>query len=106
MADGVLHANYALVPMQPAKALMPRTRWLEILPEYVVHDYAVEDEVADVDGGLAVFLHRDRVRVTVLGEDRSGTFIITDVWRHGNDGWHVWRRHSTLLAAGRLPGVS
>ena len=58
-----------------------------------------------VEDDLAVVLHRDRMQATVLGEDRSGTFIITDVWRKGNDGWRVWRRHSTRLAAGRLPGV-
>ena len=105
MADGVLHADYALVLMLPAKAVIPRPRWLDVLPDYVVHDYAVEDEAADVDDDLAVVLHRDRMQATVLGEDRSGTFIITDVWRKGNDGWRVWRRHSTRLAAGRLPGV-
>lgn len=106
MADGVLHADYALVLVQPAKAVMPRARWLAVLPNYIVHDCAVEDEVADVDGDVAVFLHRDRMRATVLGEDRSGTFVITDVWRQGSDGWRVWRRHSTPLAAGRLRGVA
>ncbi len=105
MADGVLHSDYALVLMLPAKAVMPRARWLDVLPDYVVHDYAVEDEAVDVDDDLAVVLHRDRMQATVLGEDRSGIFIITDVWRKGNDGWRVWRRHSTPLAAGRLPGV-
>jgi len=105
MADGVLHAAYALVLIQPVKAVMPRARWLEVLPDYVVHDYSVEDEVADIDDDVAVILHRDRMRATVLGDDRSGTFIITDVWRRG-DGWRLWRRHSTPLAAGRLPGES
>ena len=74
--------------------------------DYIVHDHAVEDESADVDVDLALILHRDRMRAIVLGEDRSGTFIITDVWRRGNDGWNVWRRHSTPLGAGRLPRVS
>jgi len=81
-------------------------RWLDVLDDFVVHDYAVEDEAAGVDDDLAVVLHRDRMRATVLGEDRSGTFITNDVWRHGDDGWRVWRRHPTPLAAGRLPGVT
>ena len=106
MADAVLHAGYALVLLQPVKAVMARGRWIEVLPDYVVHEYSVEDEVADIDDEVAVILHRDRMRATVLGEDRSGTFIITDVWRREDDGWRVWRRHSTPLAAGRLPGVS
>lgn len=91
--------------MHPTKAVLPRARWLEALPNYVVHDCVAEDDVADVDDDVAVVLHRDRMRATVLGEDRSGTFIISDVWRRGRDGWHVWRRHSTPLAAGRLSGV-
>lgn len=91
--------------LKPTKAVMPRARWLEVLPNYVVHDYVIEDEVADVDDDVAVVLHRDRMPATVRGEDRSGTFIISDVWRRGRGGWHVWRRHSTPLAVGRLPGV-
>jgi hypothetical protein len=42
---------------------------------------------------------------TVLGEDRSGTFVITDVCRRRRSEWRLWRRHSTPLAAGRMPGA-
>jgi len=41
----------------------------------------------------------------VLGEDRSGAFVISDVWLRGADGWRIWRRHSTPLAAGPMFGV-
>lgn len=85
---------------------MPRARWLEVLADYVIHDYAVKDQIVDVDGDLALVLHRDELSATVLGEDRSGTFIVTDVWRRTEDGWRVWRRHSTPVTAGKLPGVS
>ena len=44
------------------------------------------------------------MRATVLGQDRSGTFVITDIWRLGEPGWQVWRRHSSPLTAGDLPG--
>ena len=103
-AESVLDADYALVLVQPARAVMPRARWLEVLPDYVVHDYAVEESILDVDGDTATVLHRDRMSATVLGEDRSGVFVITDVWRRTPDGWRVWRRHSTPLSAGELPG--
>ena len=85
---------------------MARDRWLSVLEDYVVHSLAVTDEVVDVDDGLAVVLHRDHMLATVLGEDRSGTFVITDVWRLTHEGWRIWRRHSTPLAAGPLPGAS
>jgi hypothetical protein len=45
------------------------------------------------------------MKATVLGEDRSGLFVISDVWRRGEQGWRVWRRHSTPLSAGALAGT-
>ena len=104
LAETVLHAQYALVLVQPSPAEMPRARWLEVLPDYVVHDYAVEERRIDVDGDLAAVLQRVRMRATVLGEDRSGTFAISDVWRRGPHGWQVWKRHSTPFEAGHMPG--
>ena len=104
-AEAVLHPDYALVLVQPARALIPRARWLEVLPDYIVHEYAVEESVLDVEGDTATSLHRDRMSATVLGEDRSGTFVITDVWRRTPDGWRLWRRHSTPLSAGHMPGA-
>lgn len=51
---------------------MPRSRWLEVLPDYVVHSYRVEERVLDVDGDGAAVVQRVDMEVTVLGEDRSG----------------------------------
>jgi hypothetical protein len=31
----------------------------------------------------------------VNGNDRSGTFFITDIWRKTADGWRVAERHSS-----------
>ncbi len=104
-AASVLAEDYALVVVHPAPATMPRDRWLEVLPDYLVHQYTVEERVIDVRDDTAVVLQRVRMRATVLGEDRSGTFVISDVWTRAADGWRVWRRHSTPLDAGRLPGA-
>lgn len=103
-ASEVLDADYALVLVQPARAAMPLDRWLEVLPDYVVHEYECEEIVVDVADAIAVVLHRDRMKATVFGQDRSGTFVITDVWRRTDDRWRLWRRHSTPLSAGRMPG--
>jgi ketosteroid isomerase-like protein len=84
---------------------MPRSRWLEVLADYVVHEYEVEESSVDRDGDCAAALQRVRMRATVLGEDRSGTFVISDVWRLRADGWRIWRRHSTPLSAGGMPGA-
>jgi ketosteroid isomerase-like protein len=104
-AEAVLDDDFTLVLVQPVGAVMPRARWLEVLSDYVVHEYAVEEAFVHVDGDTAAILHRDRMTATVLGEDRSGAFVITDVWRRRADGWRIWRRHSTPLSAGQMPGA-
>jgi hypothetical protein len=104
-AEEILHSDYALVLVQPEAAVIPRGRWLEVLPDYVVHEYAVAERTGRVHGDVALVLHRDWMRATVLGEDRSGTFVISDLWRRGPGGWQVAERHSTPLAAGRMPGA-
>ena len=105
LAAEVLDGDFALELVHPAPAVMPRSRWLEVLPDYVVSRYEVEEAQIDLDGDCAVVLQRVRMEAVVLGDDRSGTFVITDVWRRRAAGWRVWRRHSTPLAAGALPGV-
>lgn len=101
-AEELLDEDYALVLVQPVLARMPRARWLEVLGDYVVHGYGVEEQVVDVDGDCATVLHRATMSATVLGEDRSGIFVISDTWRRRKDGWRLWRRHSTPLSAGAL----
>ena len=99
LAGGVLHADYALVLVQPEPAVMPRDRWLAVLPDYVVEAYDVQSQQLDILGTCAAHIQRFQMTATVLGEDRSGTFVVSDVWLRGDDGWRIWRRHSTPLAA-------
>ena len=104
-AERILHPEYALVLVQPSPAVMPRERWLEVLPTYVVHEYGVEERLIDVAGDVAAVLQRVWMRATVAGQDRGGTFVISDFWLRGPDGWRIWRRHSTPFDAGRMPGA-
>ena len=103
-ADKILDPDYALVLVVPARAVVPRERWLEVLSDYHVHEYEVQDQVSDEDGAEAAVLARVRMQATVLGEDRSGIFIISDFWRNRDGSWKIWRRHSTPLTAGQMPG--
>ena len=105
LALGVLHPDYALVLILPVPVVMPRDRWLDVLPDYVVEAYDVQTQHLDVLGDCATLMQRLNMTATVLGEDRSGRFVISDVWLRGGDGWRIWRRHSTPLAAGPMPGV-
>ena len=105
-ARSCLADDYALQLVQPVRAAIGRAQWLAALPDYVVSSYQVEDQVVDIDGDLAVVLHRARMQATVSGVDRSGIFVITDVWRRDGGAWKVWRRHSTPLTSGAMPPPS
>lgn len=78
-AEAVLDDDYALMLVHPARAVMPRGRWLEVLPDDLVPPYEVHERVVDRDGDCATVLHRVEMTATVLDEDRSGLFVITDV---------------------------
>ena len=104
-AEKILDPTYALILVTPSRAVMPRERWLDVLPDYVVHEYVVEEQIVDEDRDYAAVLSRVRMRATVLDEDRSGVFVLSDFWRKVDGSWKVWRRHSTPLSAGRMPGV-
>jgi len=104
-ASGYLADDYALVLVQPERAIVPRAAWLALLPDYVVSGYAIEAQVVEVSGDIGLILHRARQEATVNGADRSDTFVLTDVWRRTDGVWRVWRRHSTPLAAGAMPAA-
>src|SRR3954451_7411034 len=80
-AADVLDTDYALVLVQPVAAVVSRDRWLATLPEYVVHSYDVQESLIDVSGDVAAVLHRAHMHATVGGVDRSGIFVVTDIWR-------------------------
>jgi ketosteroid isomerase-like protein len=101
--EDILAAGYALELVQPAAVVMGRDEWLRLLPEYVVHTWDVQERVVAVDGDVATVLMRVAMQATVAGQDRSGLFAITDVWRRAAGDWRVWRRHSTPLHAGAIP---
>lgn len=103
LAVASLREDFALVLVQPTPATMPRSRWLDLLPDYVVHDWQVEEHTTEVDGDCAAVHQRVAMKATVAGADRSGTFVITDIWRRGEDGWQLWRRFSTPMTAGAMP---
>ena len=101
-ALGVLAEDYALVLVHPAPAVVTRDEWIAMLPDYVVHEWTVEERQVDVVGDVAAVLQRVQMRATVNGVDRSGLFAISDVWRRLDGQWRVWRRHSTPFSAGEL----
>ena len=103
-AAQLLAPEFALELVQPVRSVMSREVWLEVLADYVVHEWEVVEQIVDVYGDYAAMLQRVRMGATVMGEDRSGIFVMSDLWRRLDGEWRVWRRHSTPLSAGQLGG--
>lgn len=99
-ARGLLDEDYALVLVQPSPMVVTREQWLATLPDYVVHEWTIQEHLVDVDDDCAAVLQRGFQRALVHGQSRDGVFVVSDIWRR-RDG--VWRRHSTPLSAGKLP---
>jgi hypothetical protein len=102
-AGAILADDYALVVTHPKVAVMPREEWLRLLPEYVVSEYVVRDRRVEIRGGFAAVVQRVEMEAVVAGVDRSGTFVLVDLWVEEAGTWRVWRRHSTPLSAGSIP---
>lgn len=101
-AAELLAPDFALELVQPVRNVMNRQVWLEVLADYVVSEWDVEEQIVEVDGDVGAVLRRVRMEATVMGEDRGGVFVLSDLWRRIDGEWRVWRRHSTPLMAGRL----
>ena len=103
-ADDCLHEDYALVLVVPQPVTVLRDEWLRLLPDYVVHGYEIHEQIVHVTAGHAAILTLATQHATVLGVDRSGRFVLSDVWvRDGGGKWRVWRRHSTPASAAEMP---
>jgi ketosteroid isomerase-like protein len=95
--------DYALVILQPQPAVVQREEWLRMLPDYDVRGYSVEERIVETSPDLCTVFQRVDQTAVVKGVERSGIFILVDVWVRENGDWQVWRRHSTPLSAGPAP---
>jgi hypothetical protein len=68
-AEEILDQGYTLLLVQPVRSVVPRQQWLDVLADYVVHSYAVEEQIVDELGLGAVIVElpdaprrRDHIR--------------------------------------------
>jgi Domain of unknown function (DUF4440) len=73
------------------------------VPAYHVHSYEFRDFEVRTYYDAAVILANLELRATVRGEDRSGSFALTDVWVRREGGWQVVARSSIFTPW--FPGV-
>ena len=76
--------------------MVPRQAWLSLLKDgYVTESYTIDDIKVNVYDNVAVAMLMFTQKATVRGQDRSGQFVLTDIWIKGNKGWLIAERHST-----------
>jgi hypothetical protein len=78
-------------------AVVARAAWLENLKDYKIQSYSTDDVLVKVYGDTAVVLltWTQKARAGREGKERSGQFVLTDIWVRQKDGWRVAARHSS-----------
>lgn len=95
--DHFLSPRYALsIAVQGGQLkVIPRAAWLDTLKAYETKNFTIDDLKVHVYGDTAIVLMLFTQQALVRGQDRSGQFLITDVWVKDTSGWHVAERHSS-----------
>ena len=75
--------------------VIPREQWLTTLPFYKTETFSIDDIHVHIYGNTAVVLMLFSQKATVRGQDRSGQFVLTDIWVKQSNGWRVTERHSS-----------
>ena len=75
--------------------IIPRSRWLANLVNYVVESYSIDDVKVSIYGNTAVVLMLFTQKATSGGQDRSAQFLLTDIWIRQGEGWVIAERHSS-----------
>jgi ketosteroid isomerase-like protein len=70
---------------------LSRQEWMATVAVYEVHSYEFHDFVVHSYGDAAVVLANLELRGSVQGEERSGSFALTDVWVKREGRWQVAR---------------
>ena len=73
---------------------LSRQEWMATVPVYEVHSYEFANVVVHDYQEAAVVLADLKLQATVRGEDRSGSFTLTDVWAKRDGRWQVVARSS------------
>lgn len=95
--DKILAPDYRLLAVLNGELIsMSREKWLKTVPFYIPRNFRYYDFDIRIYGNTAVVQSKFDQEATLNGQDRSGTFQITDVWVKNKGGWQVVHRHTNL----------
>ena len=80
--------------------IMPRQVWLDNIPNYICHEFRYLEQEVRLYGNTAIMQSCSSQKAEFKGNDRSGDFLITDVWVQQPGGnWQVVHRHTSYKKA-------
>lgn len=96
--DEHLGPEFTLTTGRPGAPVRGRDEWLAVTHErYVIDEFRFDEiEVLDL-GGAGVVRSRYRQRGSMDGEDRTQTFLMTDVWVERDGRTELVTRHVSPL---------
>jgi glycine/D-amino acid oxidase-like deaminating enzyme len=98
-AKRLLDPDFTLTSGLGTGLLVPRDGWLEGLAAIETSALAVRDRQARVLEDTAVVVFRMDWSARLDGDDLSGPYLVTDVWRRGEKSWRLaWRTWARLNA--------
>lgn len=97
MLERLLAPEFALVVSARPEARVDRATWLRTAgTEYTCETFRYDKMQVRDFGDVVIVSSLATQRATAFGQDRSGTFFLTDVWRVSSGGaWQVIARYSS-----------
>jgi ketosteroid isomerase-like protein len=92
--------NFILMTASDPPAILDRLSWIEAaLDRWDCSSFRFEDIYVRDLGGVALFAARMELKSTLDGQDWSGSFFVTDLWRKGRvrRGWKLVHRNLSRL---------
>jgi hypothetical protein len=101
LLEKILAPEYRLLALINGELVsINRERWLNMVPLYTPTSFRYYDFDIRIYGNTAVVQSKFDQEATLNGQDRSGTFQVSDVWVKSKKGWQVVHRHTTLKPKG------
>ena len=97
LLENLLAPEYRLLALLNGQLMtIPRQAWLKTTKVYIPSSFKYYDFDIRIYGNTAIVQSMFDQVATLNGQDRSGTFQITDVWVKKKIGWQVVHRQTNL----------
>jgi len=97
LLEKILAPDYRLLALINGELVsINREKWLKTVPMYIPKSFRYYDFDIRIYGNTAIVQSMFDQEAMLNGQDRSGTFQITDIWVKNKSGWQVVHRHTNL----------